>query len=163
MSKPIMLTLLLFSLGNSYVQEVGKSGTTQEVQAGVKSRCLLLKEINPKQLKVASGFVDTPETDPYLDTSKNPKDPYRMRLLNRLYTDYSGGPAVHKLRDGVIKYHTCFTVSGHYLSGADVYYLPKEKVFFLDGQCTMNHLDGVVGPFVGDPRIILPRVAVPNK
>lgn len=165
MSKTTMIALCLCCLGNLFVQEAEQGASAQEARAQVEVMCLNHQNIDPKQLKIASDFVDTPATNPYLDTSERPKDPYRRRLLAYLYTVsvVPGRIPLFKLRAGVIKYHTCFTVSGHYLEGTDVYYLPKEKVFFLNGGCAMNHFDGVVGPFVGDPRVILPKVAVPDK
>jgi hypothetical protein len=49
---------------------------------------------------------------------------------------------------------------GHYRStGTYVFYLPKQKVFYLWGDCVMGHADEVAGPYAGDPRLVLKKLA----
>jgi hypothetical protein len=63
------------------------------------------------------------------------------------------------VRSGVISHHYRYmTVADHYQgTGTYVYYLPRESIFYLWGDDFMGHHDGMVGPFQGDPRIILPK------
>ncbi len=53
----------------------------------------------------------------------------------------------------------CMQVNRYRATGTYVYYLPKQNVFYLYGDCGMNHFDGVAGPFAGDPRLVLKKLA----
>lgn len=153
MSKAIVMTLLLLCYGNSSLQEK----SAQEMPAaGSGNHCVPVGDIDSRQLELANGFDRNPETDPDLSGSNFHKDFLRQRFERYLFARKAGGVRNNKLRDGVIKYHICRTVNGHYRSGTNVYYLVKKKVFFLNGDCGMNHMDGMIGPFVGDPRKVLP-------
>ena len=50
-------------------------------------------------------------------------------------------------------------VDGHgsVFSPTTVYYLPKENIFFIRVDCVMGHFDLPLGPFKGDPRIVLKK------
>jgi hypothetical protein len=47
----------------------------------------------------------------------------------------------------------------HRYTGTYVFYLPRQNVFYLWGDCGMNHSDEVRGPFAGDPRLVLKKLA----
>jgi hypothetical protein len=65
------------------------------------------------------------------------------------------------LRLGVMMHHYPYILTGGHGrgSGTYVFFLPKEKVFYLWGDCGMNHADVVFGPFAGDPRLVLKKLA----
>ena len=65
------------------------------------------------------------------------------------------------LRPGVMMHHYPYILSGGHgrITGTDVFFLPKEKVFYLWGDCVMNHMDVLFGPFAGDPRVVLKKLA----
>jgi len=112
-------------------------------------------DIDTNLLKPAEGFADYIELDPY-----NSRE-----WPTRFYVDTSHGAWPdnrRNLRENVILHiYPYLTVKGHYLyPGSYVYYLEEEDIFFLWGSCIMNHYDGMVGPFVGDPRKELRRVAL---
>jgi len=67
------------------------------------------------------------------------------------------------LRNGIEHHHyPHLMVVGHYFgSGTHVYFLPEDKVFYLWGDDYMDHSDGMVGPFLGDPRKELRMAASP--
>lgn len=114
-------------------------------------------DIDTSLLKPAEGFADYVELDPY----------YSREWPTRFYVDTSHGawPDNRKnLRENVILHiYPYLTVESHYLyPGSYVYYLEEEDIFFLWGSCIMNHGDGMVGPFVGDPRKELRRVVLPQ-
>ena len=44
-------------------------------------------------------------------------------------------------------------------TGTYVFYLPKQNLFYLWGDCFVNHYDEMGGPFVGDPRLVLKKLA----
>ncbi len=48
-------------------------------------------------------------------------------------------------------------------TGTYVFYLPKEQVFYLWGDCGMDHGDAVAGPFAGDPRLVLKQLSADAK
>ena len=86
-------------------------------------------------------------------------DPYFSPLTpSHFYQELSYPDLLEgKLVRGVIVYHYPYvTVAGHYRgSGTYVYYLPRQSLFYLYGDDYMDHNDGMVGPFDGDPRITL--------
>ena len=91
-------------------------------------------------------------------------DPYFSPLMPWQFYQELPYPDLEKgtLLSGVIMYHypyvTYVTVARHYRgSGTYVYFLPNESLFYLYGDDYMDHHDGMVGPFAGDPRIILPQ------
>ena len=63
------------------------------------------------------------------------------------------------LRPGVVSHHyPHVTVAGHYrATGTYVFYVVEEALFYLWGDDMAGHIDGMVGPFQGDPRIVLPQ------
>lgn len=65
------------------------------------------------------------------------------------------------LRPGVLMHHYPYILAGGHGrgSGTDVFFLPKENVFYLWGDCGMNHSDVLFGPFAGDPRVVLKKLA----
>ncbi len=44
--------------------------------------------------------------------------------------------------------------NGHGIA-TEVTYLPADDVFYINPNCVMGHVDGVLGPFAGDPRVLL--------
>ena len=70
------------------------------------------------------------------------------------------------LRPGVMMHHYReVLVNGHYrATGTYVFFLTKQGVFYLWGDCFMNHWDSAVGPLAGDPRVVLKKLAeLPTK
>jgi hypothetical protein len=65
------------------------------------------------------------------------------------------------LRPGITMHHYPGVLFGrhHLSSGTYVFYLPKQKVFYLYGDCAMGHADLVQGPYAGDPRVVLKKLA----
>ena len=102
------------------------------------------KNLDPSRLSPASV---TTEINPY-GSILQPFDFY-----------VNGDFLTGQLRPGVMSHHYGnITVAGHYHgSGTYVYYLPDEDAFYLWGDDYMGHIDGMVGPFRGDPRCILPQ------
>lgn len=41
------------------------------------------------------------------------------------------------------------------VNGTDVFWVPEQNVFFLRSDCDGHHVDGYIGPFEGDPRVVL--------
>jgi hypothetical protein len=113
-------------------------------------------DIDTSLLEPAEWLADNVELDPY----------YSREIPTRFYVDTSYGawPDNRKnLRENVILHiYPYLSVEGHYFfyPGTYVYYLEEEEIFYLWGSCVMNHGDGMVGPFVGDPRKELRRVAL---
>ncbi len=68
-----------------------------------------------------------------------------------------------ELQLGVVMHHYPYmTVMGHYFaSGTYVYYLPDDNEFYLWGDDWMSHLDGMVGPFLGNPTLLIPEAVEP--
>ena len=64
-------------------------------------------------------------------------------------------------RQKAMMHHYPYILSGGHglTTGTDVFFLPKEKVFYLWGDCGMNHMDILFGPFAGDPRVALKKLA----
>ena len=111
--------------------------------------------------------IDTSLLEPAILSDDNVElDPYNSyEIPTRFYisTAYGDWPDNrNNLRKNVtLHIYRYLTVEGHYLfyPGTYVYYLEEEELFYLWGSCVMNHGDGMVGPFVGDPRKELRRVA----
>ena len=38
-----------------------------------------------------------------------------------------------------------------------IYYLPAKDVFYLQSDCEMGHADGFLGPFAGNPKMVLAK------
>ncbi len=74
--------------------------------------------------------------------------------------DVEGGT----LREGMeVHRYPNLTVAGHYRgTGTYVFHDTDASAFYLWGDDFAGHFDGMVGPFAGDPREVLPAVAVPR-
>jgi hypothetical protein len=87
----------------------------------------------------------------------------RILYVSDFFSERKGiyGKKKDVLRPGVIMHHYSYVLSGGHGrgTGTDVFYLPNEKVFYLWGDCGMNHADVVFGPFAGDPRVVLKKLA----
>jgi len=96
---------------------------------------------------------EAPDLQTYTDPYFSPLTPEQF-YQELPYPDLDNGA----LLPGVIMHHYRYvTVAGHYFAtGTYVYFLPTESLFYLYGDDHMGHHDGMVGPFAGDPRIILP-------
>ena len=77
------------------------------------------------------------------------------------FSEWKGYMDKSVLRPDVIMHHYPHAlVDGHYRgTGTYVFYLLKHNVFYLSGDCAMGHGDGVAGPFAGDPRLVLKKLA----
>jgi hypothetical protein len=79
------------------------------------------------------------------------------------FSKWSGQDGIAKsvLRSDVLMHRYRYVgVNGHYpMTGTYVFFLPKRDVFYLWGDCAMNHFDLVLGPFGGDPRAVLKKLA----
>ena len=108
--------------------------------------------IDPNLLELAEIDDSTPMVDPF----------YSRLTPFDFYIDWKvGDPTEGQLRPDVILHHYPYlTVANHYqATGTYVYYLPHDNIFYLWGDDWASHFDGMVGPFSGDPRIVLPQVA----
>ena len=65
------------------------------------------------------------------------------------------------LRPDVVMHHYPYALfDGHFRStGTYVFYIPGRNMFYLWGDCAMGHPDTAVGPFAGDPRLVLKKLA----
>jgi hypothetical protein len=65
------------------------------------------------------------------------------------------------LRPGVMMHHYPHALfERHYRgTGTYVFYLPQQNVFYLWGDCAMDHGDEVAGPYAGDPRLLFKKLA----
>ncbi|HEX7334952.1 MAG TPA: hypothetical protein VF290_25840 [Pyrinomonadaceae bacterium] len=77
------------------------------------------------------------------------------------FSEWKGYMDTSVLRPDVIMHHYPHAlVDRHYRStGTYVFYLLKHNVFYLSGDCAMGHGDVVAGPFAGDPRLVLKKLA----
>ncbi len=110
--------------------------------------------------------IDTSLLEPAISSNDNVElDPYYSDKIPTLFyrdTSYGAWPDNRQnLRENVMLHvYPYLTVEGHYFgTGTYVYYLEAEELFYLWGNDFMDHKDGMVGPFVGDPRKELRRVA----
>jgi hypothetical protein len=107
--------------------------------------------IDSRQLPTPSVLSGPVQIDPY-GSRLSPAQFYEeLTSLSELRTG--------KLLSGVVMHqYPEVTVGGHFFgTGTYVYYLPDENVFYLFGDDYMDHIDGVIGPFTGDPRVLLPE------
>ena len=76
------------------------------------------------------------------------------------FSEWKGSVKESNLRPDVIMHHYPHALlDGHYRgTGTYVFYLPKQKVFYLWGDCAMGHADELAGPFAGDPRLVLKKL-----
>lgn len=91
-------------------------------------------------------------------------DPYYSQQFHplRFYQDneiVTWPPNRDNLREDVILHiYSDLSVEEHFFpSGTYVYYLYEDEIFYLWGYDFANHTDGMVGPFLGDPREELPQ------
>ena len=107
-------------------------------------------DIDPGLLQLVVSDHTPAYTDPYF----SPEMPWQFYEQVE-YPNLDTGI----VRSDVISHHYRYvTVAGHYHgTGTYIYYLSRENIFFLWGDDFMGHHDGMVGPFQGDPRIILPE------
>ena len=107
-------------------------------------------DIDPDLLQLVVSDHTPAYTDPYF----SPEMPWQFYEQVE-YSKLDAGI----VRSDVISHHYRYmTVAGHYHgTGTYIYYLPRENIFYLWGDDYMGHHDGMVGPFQGDPRIILPE------
>ena len=84
----------------------------------------------------------------------------RIRV-DDFFSEWKGRIDDSTLRPGVLMHHYPQVLfDWHYrATGTYVFYLSKQKVFYLWGDCVMDHRDEVWGPFAGDPRVILKKLA----
>lgn len=102
---------------------------------------------------------------PTLGTPTRPHriDTTRLPRAVGLDARYYGADAM----DFVLSNACVVSYDYHYLGGVGharttltrVYYLPREHIFYLMGDCMMGHFDEWTGPFRGDPRVVLRRAA----
>jgi hypothetical protein len=76
--------------------------------------------------------------------------------VDDFFSLWKGTIKTSTLRADVLMHHyPRALVDSHYIStGTYVFYLPKQKVFYLWGDCGMDHADELAGPFAGDPRLV---------
>ena len=146
LKRKILIALAALMAGLGLVQ-CSSDQTPEWPVLGNKSRRF---DINPGLLQaVISGNMPA-----YTDPFSSAEMPWQ--LYEQLeYPNLDEG----SLRSDVMSHHYRYvTVAGHYHgTGTYIYYLPRENVFYLWGDDFMGHHDGMVGPFIGDPRIILPE------
>ena len=85
-----------------------------------------------------------------IDPSHIEKSILRPDVMMRHYPNALVGDALSR--------HDSFRLHHRY-TGTYVFYLPRQNVFYLWGDCGMSHFDGVSGPFEGDPRLVLKKLA----
>jgi hypothetical protein len=82
--------------------------------------------------------------------------------VSDFFSKWNGQFGIDKsvLRSDVIMHHYPRVLVGGQgrITGTYVFFLPAQNVFFLWGDCAMNHVDPVLGPFAGDPRSVLKRL-----
>jgi hypothetical protein len=112
--------------------------------------------IEYQKLKVARDLAN-----PLGITRCDPSSEGCFVLLADFFSELKGGVKESTLRPGIMMHHYSQVLfEGHHLStGTHVFYLPKQKVFYLWGDCGMGHADLVQGPFAGDPRLVLKKLA----
>jgi hypothetical protein len=115
-------------------------------------------------------LLESPQLQPAQNTS-NPLGVTRCRpgadgcivwiRVDDFFSEWKGTIKASTLRADVMMHHYPQVLfDGHYVStGTYVFYLPKQKVFYLWGDCAMGHADELAGPFSGDPRFILKKLA----
>lgn len=66
-------------------------------------------------------------------------------------------PGYNLMGAGVIKKHydQIGPTAHGAVNGTDVFWIPDKGVFFLRSDCGGHHVDGYIGPFQGDPRVVL--------
>jgi hypothetical protein len=107
-------------------------------------------DIDPGLLQTVVSGNAPAFTDPYF----SPEMPWQFYEQ----VDYPNLEAGIVRSDVILRQYRHVTVAGHYHgTGTYVYYLPRENIFYLWGDDFMGHHDGMVGPFRGEPRIILPE------
>src|SRR6185436_14059208 len=84
----------------------------------------------------------------------------RIRV-DDFFSEWKGRINESTLRSDVFMHHYPHALfDWHYLTtGTYVFYLPKQNVFYFWGDCSMDHADEVSGPFAGDPRVVLKKLA----
>lgn len=85
-----------------------------------------------------------------IDPSLIEKSILRPDVMMRHYPNALVGDALSS--DGPLWSHHSYT-------GTYVFYLPRQNVFYLWGDCGISHFDVVRGPFAGDPRLMLKKLA----
>ena len=139
------------------------------LMVGCTSRTVADARIEWPPLGAACAWVnvDLSLLDPAREiASVRSLDPSRSgELPIAFYEEWSSAnPESGELRPGIIMHHyETMTVAGHYFAtGTYVYYLERDGVFYLWGDDMMGHFDGMVGPFSGDPRRMLPGATSPR-
>ncbi|MGI8897905.1 MAG: hypothetical protein ACR2IB_05870 [Pyrinomonadaceae bacterium] len=94
-------------------------------------------------------------------TRCNPSSEGCFVWLGDFFSELKGSMKENILRPGIMMHHYPQALfERHYRStGTYVFYLPKQKVFYLWGDCGMGHADLVAGPYAGDPRSVLKKLA----
>jgi len=92
--------------------------------------------------------------------SSTPPCIVRIRV-DDFFSEWKGRIDKSTLRPDVLMHHYPHALfDWHYLvTGTYVFYLPKQNVFYLWGDCGMDHADELSGPFAGDPRVVLKKLA----
>jgi len=111
-------------------------------------------DIDPSLIEAAGSAATPTYTDPF----SSPESPWQFYETVDL-ADVENGT----LRPGVVSHHyPHVTVAGHYrATGTYVFHVAEEDLFYLWGDDMAGHFDGMVGPFRGDPRIVLPQAGLP--
>ena len=81
--------------------------------------------------------------------------------LGHFFSEWKGSVERSTLRPGLIMHHYAYALFDfHFQStGTYVFYLPEQKIFYLWGDCGMGHADVGQGPYAGDPRVVLKKLA----
>jgi len=110
--------------------------------------------VDTSRLQFVGGAEDPQHLDPFY-SGHQPSAIFKDWPVER-FAGQGSEPGID------LAHYRHMTVRGHfYGTGTYVYYLGAEDVFYLWGDDFTDHFDGMVGPFEGDPRAILPAVAEP--
>ncbi len=165
MRKSALALIALLSLSGFYARVIGQDKSSDDRQwppLVANSKIIILDgsprfTIDARKLKVAKDIV-------------NPLNVERCRLPETCWIDvpdffskWNGQYGIEKsvLRSEVMMHHyPDVLVNGHNRrTGTYVFFLPKQEIFYLWGDCHMSHGDAVIGPFIGDPRVVLKKLA----
>ncbi|MDH3261406.1 MAG: hypothetical protein OEM81_05325 [Acidimicrobiia bacterium] len=110
-------------------------------------------DIDPRLIQAAGSAENPSYTDPF----SSPELPWQF-FDTVDFADVENGT----LRPGVMSHHyPHVTVAGHYLAtGTYIFHVAEEDLFYMWGDDLAGHFDGMVGPFRGDPRVVLSQAGL---
>jgi hypothetical protein len=123
----------------------------------------LIDERRPRFIIESEKLKVVWNTNPLGITRCDPSSQGCFVRLGDFFSEPKGRIEESVLRPGIIMHHypQVLFERHHSSTGTYVFYLPKQKLFYLWGDCGMGHADLVQGPFAGDPRSVLKKLAEP--